>query len=135
MTMTETLLKSARMYPKITLTMVLFFPVFFGCFGFPLINFSRIITDHWMISITPLFTLWVLYDLAVWAAARFPGLGKLRLWLMMMGLSLAGLGCRLALEWGEVSITTDFTIPNLLIHFGVYGSIFLFGIREAGKYT
>ena len=134
MTMTETLLKSARTHPKVTLAMVLFFPVFFGCFGFPLINFSRILSSHWMISLTPLFTLWVLYDLAVWAAGRFPQWRQWQVWLMLMNLTLMGLSCRLALEWGEVSITTDFTAPNLLIHLGVYGGIFLFGIREAKKY-
>ena len=135
MTNTEALLKSARKNPKITLALVLFFPVFFGCFSYPFVNFSRILAGTWTISITPILTAWVLYDLAVWAVGRFPNLTALQVWLMLMGLTLVGLGCRLALEWGEVSIATDFTLPNLLIHFGVYGGLYLFGTLEAKKYT
>ena len=135
MTKTESLLKSARMHPKSTLALVLFFPVFCGCFSYPFINFSRIFAGTWTISITPILTAWVLYDLAVWAVGRFPRLTALQVWLMLMGLTLAGLGCRLAMEWGEVSIATDFTVPNLLVHFGVYGGLFLFGTLEAKKYT
>ena len=135
MTNTESLLKSARMHPKSTLAIVLFFPVFFGCFSYPFLNFSRILTGTWRISITPILIVWVLYDLAVWAVGRFPRLTALQVWLMLMGLTLAGLCCRLAMEWGEVSITTDFTLPNLLVHFGVYGGLFLFGTLEAKKYT
>ena len=131
---TESLIQSARMHPKAILALVLIFPVFFGCFTFPLLNFSRLADNGFSYLYLPVMTLWVLYDLSIWAAARFEHWRDWQVWLTMTGLSLLGLVCRLALVWGEVSIATDFTPLNLLIHFGAYGSVFLFGIREAHKY-
>ena len=131
LTRTESLVKSAQTHPKSALIFTLFFPAFFTCFGFPIFDFSKLIGGTWEISIAPFLLLWILYDLAVWAAALF---SQYPVWPIMMGLSLLGLGCRLAMEWGEVSITTDFTAPNLIIHFAAFGVMFLWGIREAKKY-
>ena len=39
--------------------------------------------------------------------------------LLNLGIVLAGMGCRYLLEWGEVSNTYNFTIPNVLLHIAV----------------
>ena len=36
--------------------------------------------------------------------------------LLNLGIVLAGMGCRYLLEWGEVSNTYNFTMPNVLLH-------------------
>ena len=35
---------------------------------------------------------------------------------MNMGIVLSGMVCRYLLEWGEVSNTYNFTMPNILVH-------------------
>ena len=39
--------------------------------------------------------------------------------LLNLGIVLAGMVCRYLLEWGEVSNTYNFTIPNVLLHIAV----------------
>ena len=132
-TRTELQVTSAQAHPKSARAIVLFFLPFFGCFGYPLVNFTRIMEGRMTISITPFLLLWVCYELGIWAAAISPRRPARQVWLGMMGLHLAGMGGRLLMEWGEVSISTDFTLPNLFIHLGTLGAIFLWGIREARK--
>ena len=38
---------------------------------------------------------------------------------MNLGIVLAGMVCRFILEWGEVSNTYNFTLPNILLHVSV----------------
>ena len=42
---------------------------------------------------------------------------------MTLALTFVGLGGRYLLEWGEVSNTYNFTLPNLLLHIAVFAGI------------
>ena len=99
--------------------------VFFGCFGFPIYNFTtgrRF--GRWYLLLALCFfyyeigqILGVLYSRnKVWRSAA-----------LALGMTLLGLACRFLLEFGEVSNTCNFTPPNVALHLSVAAVITALG--------
>ena len=93
--------------------------VFLNCFGFPVYNLNKewpfMLTATYAI-LTPAFAVFIGGSLA----ALFP---KKRLgFIVFLALALvcAGLACRFLLEFGEVSNTYNFTLPNIALHMIVF---------------
>ena len=105
------------------LTLVLI--VFINCFGFPIYNLNK----EWTFLITAI-NLSMVFCSAVmiggFFAAAFPARGGFFVLVTTLALTLAGLGCRYLLEFGEVSNTYNFTPANLLLHIPAFaGVVFL----------
>lgn len=96
--------------------------VLVNCCGFPVYNLHK----SWTFMITAV-NLSTVLCCAVMAggffAALFPARGGLFVLLTTLALTLAGLGCRYLLEFGEVSNSYNFTAPNLLLHVPVFVGI------------
>lgn len=93
-----------------------------NCFGFPVYNFEK----TWSLAIT------VEYLLIPVLSCGYIGGGLALLFprkryasVLALLLSLTGLGmvCRFLLEFGEVSNTYNFTLPNILLHIAVIGTL------------
>ncbi|NLB62026.1 MAG: hypothetical protein GX802_06405 [Clostridiales bacterium] len=95
------------------------FIVFFNCFGFPFYNISK----EWPLSIILMniyLSLASSYCAGIVLAGLFP---KKKYWFiacLMILFACIGLACRYLLEFGEVSNIYNFTIPNILLHLGVF---------------
>ena len=88
--------------------------VFFGCFGFPIHNFTtgrRFGSWYLLLMLCIGYfeigqLLGVLYSRnKVWRSAA-----------LALGMTLLGLACRFLMEFGEVSNTCNFTPPNVALH-------------------
>lgn len=107
------------------------FLVFLGCFAFPLVNLTAPEGSLAFWSVLPP----VLGYLGAGVLARmFLGprcLGK------VLGLTLAataaGFLCRLALEYGEVTITYAFSLPNCAFHLAAAAGLTLLGSCAARR--
>lgn len=96
--------------------------IFFNCFGFPVYNLNK----EWPFSITSMY---LYFDIE---AAIFSGailavlLSQRRIWQMVLlsaALVCGGLVCRYLLEFGEVSNTYNFTLPNIALHLAAFVGI------------
>lgn len=94
---------------------------FFNCFGFPVYNLNK----EWPLAITACY-LFLVPSSAVFAggclAGLFPGKRRGFMALLIAALTLAGLGCRFLLEFGEASNEYNFTLPNVLLHTLVFAA-------------
>ncbi len=94
---------------------------FMGCFLFPTYNFTKTYPNdsHWY-SVY-LSVMWCLI-MGVFLSQAFPYKKGclLKTTPMLMAFNslyiLAGMGCRYLLEFGEVSNTYNFTVPNMIVH-------------------
>ena len=93
--------------------------VFINCFGFPVYNLNK----EWPFSLTAVYALST-PALAVFSggslAALFPQKRLSFLVLLSSALTCIGLVCRFLLEFGEVSNTYNFTLPNIILHMTVF---------------
>ena len=110
-----TLLQSHR---KMGITIFWIVAVFFGCFGFPFINITKVLSDtEKQISIINLFTCLVAYaEVGLLSGYLFE---KKKIGVVMLinaAHIIAGMICRYFLEFGEVSNTYNFTLPNIVFH-------------------
>lgn len=98
------------------------FIVFINCFGFPVYNLNK----EWPSAITALKVCVVLggaWETGVILAGIFYK-KKLRFIALPFVFSFAaGLMCRYLLEFGEVSNVYNFTVPNVVLHFGVFTAV------------
>ena len=96
--------------------------VFINCSGFPVYNLNK----EWTFLITAI-NFSTVFCCAVLAggffAALLPARGGVFVLLVTLALTFVGLGGRYLLEWGEVSNTYNFTLPNLLLHIAVFAGI------------
>lgn len=91
------------------------FLVFLGCFSFPAIN----LTKHFppQISLLNLFVvLFGYYEMGQMAAAVFAQKVCRKSVLLTLIMTLTGFICRFFLEFGEVSNSYNFTLPNVAVH-------------------
>ena len=110
-------------------------PVFFSCFGFPILN----VTKSWPPELSLVF--WI--NLYVVVSAYYEIGGELSVLiprtlhavLLVLALTCAGLGCRYLLEFGEVSNTYNFTWPNVLLHLAAVAVLTLVGRCRALRRT
>lgn len=99
--------------------------VLFGCFGFPIYNFTtgrRLGSWYFMLMLCIGYfligqILGMLYSRnKVWRSAA-----------LALGMTLLGLACRFLMEFGEVSNTCNFTPPNVALHLSVAAVITALG--------
>ena len=119
-----TLLQSHR---KMGITIFWIVAVFFGCFGFPFINITKVLSDtEKQISIINLFTCLVAYaEVGLLSGYLFE---KKKIGVVMLinaAHIIAGMICRYFLEFGEVSNTYNFTLPNIVFHIIVISCVCL----------
>lgn len=114
--------KNTAQRQKVARLLALGIIVLINCCGFPLYNLNR----SWTFMITAV-NLSTVLCCAVMAggffAALFPARGGVFVLLATLALTFAGLGCRYLLEFGEVSNTYNFTLPNLLLHITAFAGI------------
>jgi len=95
------------------------FIVFINCFGFPFYN----LTKEWSFSITAINIYLILAS--AWAIggflyALFPNKKATFIVAVLVAFACLGLACRYLLEFGEVSNTYNFTLPNIALHLSVF---------------
>lgn len=102
-------------HKKLALGLTLGLAVFFNCFGFPVYNWNK----AWPLTITAMYIV-LLPCCAVFIggslASLIPEKSLGTVLFLTAILTCAGLGCRFLLEFGEVSNTYNFTLPNILFH-------------------
>ena len=110
-----TLLQSHR---KIGITLFWVIAIFFGCFCFPFVNIINVLSDaQKQISIINLFTCLVAYaEVGLLSGYLFEKKNIGVVLLINVAHIIAGMICRYFLEFGEVSNTYNFTLPNIAIH-------------------
>jgi len=91
--------------------------ILFNCFGFPVYNLNK----AWPLSIQAEYV-FMGVSYAVFSGGMLAGLFPKRrcrfIVLLTAALACGGLACRFLLEFGEVSNTYNFTLPNILLHLG-----------------
>ena len=110
-----TLLQSHR---KIGIACFWVIAIFFGCFGFPFVNLTRALGDtQRQISILNLFMLIIAYaEVGMLSGYLFHKKKIIFVILINVAHIIAGMICRYFLEFGEVSNTYNFTLPNIVFH-------------------
>ena len=104
---------------------VLSLAVFFNCFGFPIYNFEK----TWEPTITIEYFLLSVLSFGYIGSGLALVFPQKRYWfilVLLLALIGAGMVCRFLLEFGEVSNTYNFTLPNIFVHFfagGLLGSL------------
>ena len=95
------------------------FLVFINCCGFPILNLNK----QWPLMMTAT-QIYVVFAGALFSGAILAGLFPKRKFAAVAAVDFAaiviGLACRYLLEFGEVSNTYNFTIPNTLLHIGIF---------------
>ncbi len=122
----------AARHPRVLAGLTLGFGVFLNCFGFPVYNLTR----DWPSTITLSYLFLTVYSAGMigWLLTlafprrRWPGI-----LLLVLGSACVGLGCRYLLEWGEVSNSYNFTLPNILLHLTAVSVLSLLGWYSARR--
>ena len=95
------------------------FLVFINCCGFPILNLSK----EWPLMMTAT-QIYVVFAGALFSGAILAGLFPKKRFAAVAAVDFAaiaiGLVCRYLLEFGEVSNTYNFTLPNTLLHIGIF---------------
>jgi len=127
-----TLLQSHR---KIGITLFWVVAIFFGCFCFPFINFTKILSDtQKQISIINLFLCLVAYAEVGLLSGYIFDKKKIGIVLVInVAHIITGMICRYFLEFGEVSNIYNFTLPNIAIHIVAILCICICGYLHAKK--
>lgn len=111
-------MKFYEKHPKASAAITLVFFVLVGACCFPIYNLNR----EWPFILTCciLFTTVSLYITLGGAEVHlFPQCGIQHILPLNLLLVLLGMGARYLLEFGEISNTYNFTIPNMLLHISV----------------
>ena len=89
--------------------------VFFGCFTFPVYNFSKDAPEisRW---INVFVSLAAYYEIGLIQGVLFEHKEHLKCMGLTLSMTLVGLLCRYLLEFGEVSNTYNFILLNIVLH-------------------
>ena len=119
-----TLLQTHR---KIGIALFWVIAIFFGCFCFPFVNLTKILSDtQKQISIINLFICLVAYAEVGLLSGYLVDKKKIGVVLLVnVAHIIAGMICRYFLEFGEVSNIYNFTFANIAIHIVVISCICL----------
>ncbi|MBR3996086.1 MAG: hypothetical protein IKI97_12500 [Clostridia bacterium] len=122
-------------YKKTGLTLFWVIAIFFGCFCFPLVNFTKILSDtQKQISTINLFICLLAYaEVGLFSGCLFEKKKISVVLLSNVAHIIAGMICRFFLEFGEVSNTYNFTLPNIAVHIVVISCICLCSYLHAKK--
>lgn len=99
---------------------VLGFIVCINCFGFPVYNFEK----TWSPVITITYLLIPILScgyIGRGLAFLFPQKRYIFVLVLLLSLMSIGMVCRFLLEFGEVSNTYNFTLPNIVFHIFIVG--------------
>lgn len=127
-----TLLQSHR---KTGITIFWIVAIFFGCFCFPLVNFTKTLSDMQKhISIWNIFISLLAYvEVGLLSGYLFEK-KKIGVVLLINAAHIVvGMICRYFLEFGEVSNTYNFTLPNIVFHIIIISCICICGYIHAKK--
>ena len=110
-----TLLQSHR---KIGIALFWVIAIFFGCFCFPFINLTKVLSDaQKQISIINLFVCFLAYaEVGLLSGYLFDKKKISVVLLINVAHIIVGMICRYFLEFGEVSNIYNFTLANIAIH-------------------
>lgn len=111
--------KAVQAHKILVSVLVLGFAVFTNCFGFPTCNLSK----EWpavIVAESVFFTCLSAFYIGGGLALLFPEKGYLFIAFLTIVPACTGMGCRFLLEFGEVSNTYNFTVPNIVIHLAVF---------------
>lgn len=98
-----------EVHPQIPKILILGYIVFAGCFAFP------IRSEPFPLNFPKVYLLVVSYGVIASALAGIWGPDKGRnVYIVTFLLTMAGMGCRYLLEFGEVSNTYNFTLFNII---------------------
>lgn len=107
--------KIIQAHRKMACGIVFGFMIFFSCFSFPFINFTRDFPAYIKIStIAVTFGAFIYMGIAEANVFTESTFGKI--FFMNLVLVVAGMGARYLLEFGEVSNTYNFTVLNSMVH-------------------
>ena len=127
-----TLLQSHR---KFGITLFWVISIFFGCFTFPFVNLTKILSDtQKQISIINLFICIVAYaEVGLLSGYLFHKKKIIFVILINVAHILLGMIARYFLEFGEVSNTYNFTLPNVAVHIVAISCICICGYLHVKK--
>ena len=127
-----TLLQSHR---KIGITLFWVIAIFFGCFCFPLVNFTKTLSDmQKQISIWNIFICLLAYvEVGLLSGYLFEKKKIGVVLLINAAHIIVGMICRYFLEFGEVSNIYNFTLPNIVFHIIIISCICICGYLHAKK--
>ena len=91
------------------------FLIFIGCFAFPFYNFTPNAPNISRLS-NILVSLLAYYEIGVLQSMLFEATSWRKCSAVVLLMTIIGLLCRYLLEFGEVSNTYNFTLPNVLLH-------------------
>lgn len=91
------------------------FLIFFGCFSFPVYNFSKDAPEisRWF---NVLIALTAYYELGLFQGVLFKPIEHMKCIGITLVMTVIGLICRYLLEFGEVSNTYNFIVSNVTLH-------------------
>ena len=109
--------------------------VFFGCFCFPFVNITKLLGDtQKQIGMINLFLCLVAYaEVGLLSGYLFEKKKPGAVLLIHLAHIIFGMLCRYFLEFGEVSNTYNFTLPNIAIHMAAISCICICGFLHAKK--
>ena len=127
-----TLLQSHR---KTGITLFWIIAIFFGCFCFPFVNITNVLSDaQKQISIMNLFVCVLAYaEVGLLSGYLFEKKNFGVVIFINVAHIIVGMICRYFLEFGEVSNTYNFTLPNIAIHIVAISCICICGYLHAKK--
>ena len=126
------LLQSHR---KTGITLFWIIAIFFGCFCFPFVNITKVLSDaQKQISVINLFTCLIAYaEVGLLSGYLFDKKKISVVLLINVSHIIVGMICRYFLEFGEVSNTYNFTLPNIAILIVAISCICICGYLHAKK--
>lgn len=99
---------------KLLWILIVLFVIIAGA-AFPFYNWNK----HYSYALTGV-TLWLniacYIELGIFERRLLPDSAIVKIMLINLGIIIAGMGCRYFLEFGEVSNTYNFTLPNIVFH-------------------
>ena len=122
-------------HKRIAITLFWIIGIFFGCFCFPFVNITKVLGNaERQISIINLFTCLVAYaEVGLLSGCIFDKKKIGVVLVINVAHIIAVMICRYFLEYGEVSNTYNFTLPNIAVHIVAILCICICGYLHAKK--
>lgn len=131
-------MKFYQKHSRLAAVLTFAFFVLVGACNFPIYNLTR----EWPTTLTLIIVfvgLSLYTSLGATEAAMLPHYGIQHILPLNLLLVLLGMGTRYLLEFGEVSNTYNFTIPNMLLHIGATVTLstlsWIWAKTERGKHA
>ena len=109
-------------HKKLIYWFVVIAPIFFGCFSFSFVNVTYEGSGNLTIINIFIF-LAAHYYIGLAEAMVFTSNEGIKVLLLNLILTCAGMGCRYLLEYGEVSNLYNFSVQNVLLHLATAAAV------------